>query len=382
MRTLRDLLEATNRDEHLAVDRLLLRSYLRIRDPERWFGDPSGRFDHGTPHDGSAGGALDRDGNTVRPTDPTAVRWCSLGAIKAELGQDVGGQLDLCTSEQAVMRLNAAAGAHIVASNDYAPHDELMRWWLFAMGTGLRNYAVTCEEFVAFAADAASVDELRDLYERIMDDRRPAIQRKLLLSMFAGDAECFRDVTGPAHEAYADQHGYDRALITPTELPTIPGSKLVPDRYKVVQHAIVKVPVLINALDEYDAVLWLDADAAPVPGAADVIAQLGPDDWQALPLVTRSNMPITCVWAIRSCHESQAFLAELWARCQNVSGNFMLDPLVGAMVERKPHGTTFLHQRDWAGADGPMLHYDYQVGSYERRVELLRERLSLLQAKR
>jgi hypothetical protein len=70
----------------------------------------------------------------------------------------------------------------------------------------------------------------------------------------------FARLTRPSHQAYANAHGYATYFgLTPTLGPPSWG----------------KVPILRTLLDNYDAVLWLDADCLVVDASDDIGSDIG-----------------------------------------------------------------------------------------------------------
>jgi hypothetical protein len=93
------------------------------------------------------------------------------------------------------------------------------------------------------------------------------VNRKALLSFGVGDEfAAMLDVALPSFQAFADRHGY--TLLVPASVPD--------DRPPSWQ----KIPLFIDALEDYDEVLWIDADAVIVDDEDDV--EVPPGYWQAL----------------------------------------------------------------------------------------------------
>jgi hypothetical protein len=124
---------------------------------------------------------------------------------------------------------------------------------------------------------------------------------KALCSIGAGPHEALLAVSEPTFRAYADRHGYD--VITSTEV----------DRAR--PPAWAKVPLIRDALDRYDLVLWIDADAVIVDDREDIAAELRPDAQLGLVRHRRDGelIPNTGVMLWRSGDFSRALLDRVWA---------------------------------------------------------------------
>ncbi len=85
--------------------------------------------------------------------------------------------------------------------------------------------------------------------------------RKALCSLGTGPHSELLDVSAETFRIFADRHGYE--LVLHHELPA-------PDRHP----AWSKVRVILDALDRYDLVFWVDADAAIVDASRDVADEL------------------------------------------------------------------------------------------------------------
>jgi hypothetical protein len=125
--------------------------------------------------------------------------------------------------------------------------------------------------------------------------------RKALCSIGAGPHEALLAVSEPTFRAYAGRHGYE--VITSTAAP--------PER----PPAWAKVPLIRDTLENYDLVLWIDADAVIVDGTEDIVAALGPDAQLALVRHRREGVliPNTGVMVWRSGDFSRGLLDRVWA---------------------------------------------------------------------
>jgi hypothetical protein len=123
--------------------------------------------------------------------------------------------------------------------------------------------------------------------------------KKALCSIGAGPHAPLLELSRPTFAAFAERHGYE--LITSTERD--PGRP----------PAWAKVPMLREALDAYDLVLWIDADAVIVDPERDIAGELERD----LGLVRHRRgdalVPNTGVMVMRSGAFARDLLDELWA---------------------------------------------------------------------
>ena len=109
----------------------------------------------------------------------------------------------------------------------------------------------------------------------------------------------------PTFRRFADAWGYD---VRAVDLPS--GGAAASDPAQRAKWA--KVWLLREAVQDYELVLWLDADVLVVRADEDIAEHLHPDHFQALalehvPAEHRLN-PNTGVWLVRSCPAAVAFL--------------------------------------------------------------------------
>ena len=132
------------------------------------------------------------------------------------------------------------------------------------------------------------------------------------------------EIAMPSFERFAERHGYD--LIVPDPLP----SERAPSWHKV--------PILLSALDEYDEVLWLDADTVVVDPTDDV--PVLPQAWQAMVRhYTGDGMVPNCgVWLVR--RPMIPVLQRMWNMSQHIDAGWWeqsaLCELLGYDVRRLP----------------------------------------------
>jgi hypothetical protein len=125
-------------------------------------------------------------------------------------------------------------------------------------------------------------------------------QRKALCSIGHGRYEELLRLASPTFTDYAANHGYDLVLRFKASAGTRPV-------------AWAKVGLIQQLLDDYDIVLWLDADTVIVDSGADVADEIGAGDWMALcrHQTPEGLVPNTGVWLCVARPETKAFLARL-----------------------------------------------------------------------
>jgi hypothetical protein len=128
--------------------------------------------------------------------------------------------------------------------------------------------------------------------------------RKALCSIGSGPHEALLAVSEPTFRAYAERHGYE--LITSTAAH--------PDR----PPAWAKVPLIRSTLDDYDLVLWIDADAVIVDAAEDIAGALAPAAQLGLVQHRRDAelIPNTGVMVWRSGEFARSLLDRTWGATQ------------------------------------------------------------------
>ncbi len=122
---------------------------------------------------------------------------------------------------------------------------------------------------------------------------------KALCSIGSGPHADLLAVSRPTFAAYAERHGYELVTSTATVAGRPP--------------AWAKVPMLREAVDAYELVLWIDADAVIVDGRDDV-ADLADRE---LALVRHRNgdveVPNTGVMVLRGGAFARELLDRMWA---------------------------------------------------------------------
>jgi hypothetical protein len=122
---------------------------------------------------------------------------------------------------------------------------------------------------------------------------------KALCSIGSGPHAALLEISRPTFEAYADRHGYE--LVTSAD--TAPGRP----------PAWAKVPLLRAALESYELVLWIDADAVIVDGRDDVADALAPDRFLGLVRHGEQQVPNTGVMVWRAGDRAAELLDRTWS---------------------------------------------------------------------
>ena len=126
--------------------------------------------------------------------------------------------------------------------------------------------------------------------------------RKALVSLGAGPQARLLRIAATTLRPYARRHGYDLHLHTEVLEPSRPApwSKIV---------------ALQRLQDDYDVLLWADADVMVVDGRLDVADALAGGSFMGLVEHDRrdgTRMANTGVWVLRTGDECAAFLRETW----------------------------------------------------------------------
>ena len=124
---------------------------------------------------------------------------------------------------------------------------------------------------------------------------------KALCSIGAGPHEALLEISRPTFATYAQRHGYE--LITSTEIdPSRPPSWS-------------KVPMLREAIETYELVLWIDADAVIVDASRDVADDLAATSELGLVRHRRRDdlVPNAGVMVVRGSDLVRGLLDEIWA---------------------------------------------------------------------
>ncbi len=124
---------------------------------------------------------------------------------------------------------------------------------------------------------------------------------KAIVTMATGPHRELLDIALPTFTRFAETFGYDIIVGTGTEAAPRPS-------------AWSKIPLLARALDDYDTVLWLDADTVVVSFDKDLADCVEDDAYQALAVTEwgRELRPNTGVWLLRSGERAARFLDAVW----------------------------------------------------------------------
>ena len=124
---------------------------------------------------------------------------------------------------------------------------------------------------------------------------------KALCSIGAGPQEALLEISRPTFADYARRHGYE--LITSAEIdPRRPPSWS-------------KVPMLREAIETYEVVLWIDADAVIVDASRDVADEFEPESELGLVRHRRGDdlIPNAGVMVMRGGQFARELLDTMWS---------------------------------------------------------------------
>lgn len=125
---------------------------------------------------------------------------------------------------------------------------------------------------------------------------------KALATIGTGPMEPVLDLALPTFRAYADRYGYE-VVVGDGDSQGRPPSW-------------AKVLLMKRLLNEYDEVLWIDADAIILRNDRDISDEVPPDAWQAFAMCPgwRTGPILNCgVWLIRSTDKAKSFLDLVWS---------------------------------------------------------------------
>jgi hypothetical protein len=127
-------------------------------------------------------------------------------------------------------------------------------------------------------------------------------QRKVLCSIGHGPYEELLRHSAPTFMGYAAKHDYD--VVLRFAVPT--GARPI---------AWAKVPLIRQLLENYDVVLWIDADAIIVDKTYDIADEARPGDWMCLCRHETSEglVPNTGVWMFAASTQAKTFLERVEA---------------------------------------------------------------------
>ena len=125
---------------------------------------------------------------------------------------------------------------------------------------------------------------------------------RAIVTFAVGPHRDLLEIALPTFERFADRHGYDLVEADVDGMPRPPSWR--------------KIPALLTALEEYDEVLWLDADTVIVDSSEDVPFSDGA--WQAMArhLTSDGLVPNCGVWAVR--REMIPILRDVWGMTRHI----------------------------------------------------------------
>ncbi len=127
--------------------------------------------------------------------------------------------------------------------------------------------------------------------------------RKVIVSMGVGAQSRLLRLMMATAVPYASRHGYDVHVVS----EPLDGRR---------PPAWSKILALQRLHDDYDVLVWLDADLMIVDGELDIATELEPDRFLYLVAhaTPEGELPNSGVMMLRACAESAAFLDEVWAQ--------------------------------------------------------------------
>lgn len=131
--------------------------------------------------------------------------------------------------------------------------------------------------------------------------RAPAM-RKALATIGSGPMKTVLHTAMPTYQRFAEIHGYEIVIGTGDSAGRPPEWG--------------KIPLLRTLIDEYDVVLWMDADAIFIDYSVDPLTMVRDDAFQAMvdtPFSDRTqSSPCLGFWLLRSEPRSAKFLEAIW----------------------------------------------------------------------
>ena len=126
---------------------------------------------------------------------------------------------------------------------------------------------------------------------------------KVLASIGTGPQEALLRIAQRTFLPYANRHDFSLHTLT-----AAPSHGRPP--------AWAKIVLLRRLVEEYELVVWIDADAMIVDSSMDITGELPADRLMALHTHTTAGgtMPNTGVWVLRGGNEAAQMLDEIWAQ--------------------------------------------------------------------
>jgi hypothetical protein len=201
--------------------------------------------------------------------------------------------------------------------------------------------------------------------------------RKVLATIGSGPAAPVLEQALSTIRPYARRHGYEVVIGEGDSQGRPP--------------AWAKVPLIGSLLQEYDEVLWLDADLVILDGSVDIAAVVPDTAFQALVEMQSDGhrVPNTGVWFLRASERAQDFLAEIWASTDFINHKwwenaaavhllgYELDPGRGPVADSIWMSGTHWLPEEWnsltiAHGLGPARIRHYASTDNKRRVEWIK----------
>ena len=209
--------------------------------------------------------------------------------------------------------------------------------------------------------------------------------RKVLCTIATGPHADLFELSGPSFAIYADRHGYDLAVRQ--ELTD-------PDRAP----SWNKLPFFLELFEDYDVVVWIDADAAIVDSRFDIADELRPDDLMGVVAHEYDDqvIPNCGVWVLRNDPDVREFVERLWNKTEFLDHRwwenaafldelgYSVDPRVDLVRPAPMLRRTRFIDRSWNSirvdqARHPRINH-YPGGSQAHRLQELERDLSIARA--
>jgi len=218
-----------------------------------------------------------------------------------------------------------------------------------------------------------------------MTEARPGAERKVLCTIATGPHADLFQLSGPSFAIYAERHGYDLAvcqeLTDPNRAPSWN-----------------KLPLFLELFEDYDLVVWVDADAAIVDARFDIADELAPDDLMGVVAHEYDDqvIPNCGVWVLRKDDDVARFVERLWNKTEFLDHRwwenaafldelgYSVDPRVDLVQPTPMLGRTRFIDRSWNSirvdeAVHPRINH-YPGKSQAHRLQQLERDLSTARA--
>jgi hypothetical protein len=183
---------------------------------------------------------------------------------------------------------------------------------------------------------------------------------RALVTFAVGDHERLLDLALPGFVEYAERQGYDLLTDPPTMLMRPPSWG--------------KLPAVRDALDQYDEVLWIDADVVILDPTDDISADVPADAWQAITRhhTPEGEIPSCGVWLVR--RPMWKTLEDMWRQTRYLDHPWWEQAALlhtlgynpnTRPVERPNIKPRLYDRTHWVGVEWNALHLEFPSGLEE-----------------